>query len=324
MKSNKKLVLIFLVLMSLFLAACGDKEAAINQQDTEAATKVIQDLYGDIEIPTKPERIVTTYDDDADHLLALGIVPVGVPTFNRRDNVNGYIPYLADRLEGVAQIGNEAWENANFEAIVVLEPDLILAGEWADKAIEGLKKIAPTAVYKWEADWRDRHLEFGRLLNREEEAQKNVAAYNKKLAEKRKLLEEKGLTDLSVAFIRIVNDKRIIVYTEQPSDIGSLLYDGLGFKLPVGLPADEYQVDMILEGLTTIEADVFYLLVNGTDEARAAHTDIVQTEVWKQLPAVANSMVFYVDNETPWARGAGPIGFMDGIDQLVDAIINVK
>jgi iron complex transport system substrate-binding protein len=310
--------LCLVLLIVLMLTACT--EGSSNLSPSEEDTRVINDAFGETEVPAHPKRIVTTYDDDADHLLALGIKPVGVPTVTNRDNIDGYHPYLAEKLKGVAQVGDEAWDGANYEAILALEPDLILAGEWAEQAGDELKKIAPVAFYQWEGDWRKRHLEIGRLVNKQEEAKKNVDEFNKRAEEVRSRLEKEGKTELKAAFIKIVSDKRIILYAEEPGDIGLMLYDWLGFQVPNGVPKDDWQRDITLEGLTAVDADILFVQVFGGNEGQNAYKKISDSKVWKGLRAVREHQV-YVLPEYPWSRGSGPIGFQEGLEQIVTSLL---
>ncbi|MHA6482223.1 hypothetical protein ACX1C1_10035 [Paenibacillus sp. strain BS8-2] len=76
--------------------------SATTQPEATPSTRSVTTLAGTIDIPSDPKRIVLTYDDDIDHFMALGLKPVAAPVYDRADNVNGFLPYLADQLEGMA------------------------------------------------------------------------------------------------------------------------------------------------------------------------------------------------------------------------------
>ncbi|MFB7873752.1 ABC transporter substrate-binding protein [Nocardia sp. NPDC056064] len=114
---------------------------------------------GDTTIEKKPERVVTLGNPAFENVLALGIDPVGASVHNIEK-----LPYLADRAGHEAINGELADVYANeidYEAILALTPDLIVAPAWpqfADKAVVAkLNQIAPTLVFDMQdaaKDWR--------------------------------------------------------------------------------------------------------------------------------------------------------------------------
>ncbi|MDS8771828.1 ABC transporter substrate-binding protein, partial [Streptococcus pneumoniae] len=77
------------------------------------------------------------------------------------DNPN-YEPYL----DGVEEVSEE-----NLEKIIELDPDLII-GYSTLQNVDKLEQIAPTVTFTYgKVDYLTQHLEIGKLLNKEDEAQ---------------------------------------------------------------------------------------------------------------------------------------------------------
>src|SRR5690606_17594208 len=102
--------------------------------------QAIEHEMGTTCVAARPQRIVTLEYSYADHLARLGITPVGIA---REANIPAYLePYVGD----VPGVGTRA--EPNLEAIVALQPDLIVADLRRHEAIyDQLSAIAPTLVF---------------------------------------------------------------------------------------------------------------------------------------------------------------------------------
>ncbi|ALJ20021.1 iron-siderophore ABC transporter substrate-binding protein [Microbacterium sp. No. 7] len=121
--------------------------------------------YGETEIVSKPERIVTLGWISHDIVAALGIVPVGVTEAWGGDE-EGYTTWFREHVENVlgAEVpGIVPWgeDGVDYEALLALDPDLILApySGFTEVEYERLSEIAPTIVHAeraWAAgSWQD-------------------------------------------------------------------------------------------------------------------------------------------------------------------------
>src|SRR5699024_7990393 len=127
----KKHTFIVFVMFTI-LAACSSAmtENIGKPDDTTEETRMFETVNGEIEIPSKPKRIVT--DFYGGELLTVGANVVGVePTaFDH--------PFIQDKLEETEDIG----EPINIEKVLSLQPDLIVV--MYDDHYEQLSEIAPT------------------------------------------------------------------------------------------------------------------------------------------------------------------------------------
>ena len=106
-------------------------------QSTFPAT--VDHELGTLKLETAPKRVVALEYSFVDALLALGVEPVGMA----KDDIP---PYLADEVADIPSVGSRY--ELNLEAILALEPDLILADLSRNKELYGqISKIAPTAVF---------------------------------------------------------------------------------------------------------------------------------------------------------------------------------
>jgi iron complex transport system substrate-binding protein len=277
-------------------------------------TRTVTTPAGTTGIPAKPERIVLTYDDDVDHFMALGLKPVAAPTYQRTDNVNGYLPYLADQLQGV-----ETYPlSTDLEPIAAADPDLIVAGYHHREVIQDLQKIAPTISFEWDVDWRKTHLEMGRVLGLEEKAQANVDAFNAEM-EKTKAYLAEIIGDEPVAFIRVrQNQLELYGGAGTGSSASFILHDLLGLKPVEEAVTDTWGAQFSLESFTSLKAEHLFLLVQENDENTELVEDMLANTLYKNVPAIQKNQVYKV-HSFPWERG-GPIAFTKGMEQIREMV----
>ena len=113
----KKWMLLICTALILVLAACGKTDSATDEKASSKDTSdtiIYQSSKGDIEVPSKPERVVVLSSYAGD-LIKLGVNIVGVDSWSM-DNPNF--------KEGLAHA--EIVTNEDLEKILELEPDLII------------------------------------------------------------------------------------------------------------------------------------------------------------------------------------------------------
>ncbi|AHH18360.1 putative periplasmic binding protein [Nocardia nova SH22a] len=147
--------------LALSMASCSSDS---DQNDDPAAATgaypvTVQTATGDTTIGKKPERVVTLGNPAFENALALGIDPVGA-SVNNIEN----LPYLADHAKDKAidnSLANAYANEINYEAILALTPDLIVAPAWPQfdnkTVVAKLEQIAPTLIFDMQDakhDWR--------------------------------------------------------------------------------------------------------------------------------------------------------------------------
>ena len=143
----------------------------------------ISHAYGETTIPSAPQRIVVWGWSSGEAAIALGTVPVGMPTA-RSEGFDGDLPPWV--LDAVAALGAQTPQllddsaNPPIEQIASLRPDLILAiySGITEAEYAQLSSIAPTVAFPegpWQASWQQVIEITGEALGKTEAAQTMVA-----------------------------------------------------------------------------------------------------------------------------------------------------
>jgi iron complex transport system substrate-binding protein len=173
--------LVVAVVLALVSVGCGASSAGGQtttggSANTDAPVSVT-DVRGEtVELPRPPERIViTSYRYVLDELALFGVAPVG------------YGAYATEALAGwseeaLAELGAtpqrlDLTDGLNREAVVALEPDVIIASEYEADAFANYEQLAPLVVVDDSLDLDgDRIRMLGELLGQQERAEQLVAS----------------------------------------------------------------------------------------------------------------------------------------------------
>lgn len=147
---------------------------------------VVATAYGDVEIPSKPERIVVLSLDYLEAVLALGVEPVASPTYPMGAWVTDILP--ADSPVFSLPIGEL---EINIEAIANLEPDVIFGSVYAinEEAFDTLSAIAPTVALGDSAEgtvagaWENITTQVGTALGLDDEATAVIEGVHAQIAD---------------------------------------------------------------------------------------------------------------------------------------------
>ncbi|OOC54520.1 MULTISPECIES: iron-siderophore ABC transporter substrate-binding protein [Nocardiopsis] len=268
------------MVLALSLAACGgtpEEDAGGSGGDAGGEFPVsIESALGTAEIPERPERVVTLGQGSAETSIALGVVPVGMESYEWGSDETGYLPWIH---EAVTEAGEElptqfaGAQDIDFEAVIKLEPDVILA-PWSGVTQEQydiLSDIAPTVAYPdlpWSTDW-DQQIEIiGEALGQPEEARGLIEDIESRFEEAKAANEQ--FADLTFSY----------VYTDGPGTLGVFLPDEQRVAMVRGLGLT---VDPVVETLPETE---------GTDSA------VIGLENADKLSDSDLVFTFYTDAET--------------------------
>lgn len=320
MFKNKKMVPASLLLaFGLLLGACGggntagttngnkDSSPAATSQvaatetaesNAQPATRIVSTSMGDVEIPAKPERIVT--DFYLGYLLALDIKPVG------SNGVFMKNPYLEDQIAGIADISD------NLEAILDLNPDLIVTGD-AQK-YDAYSKIAPTVMFPKSSNIRDEIKELGILLDREAEAEAWLLDFNKQVeAAKERInrIVDEGET-VTVFDGGII--KSITLYGS--AFTGRTIHGELGMPMNENVKRDiDPEVGWLQissEIIAEYASDYIFMAV----DAKAESFDYASDPLWGTLAAVKQNRLYEIDGYRFYF--SDPISVIGQIQDIAD------
>lgn len=323
MKKLKRHMLIYslLLLVSIILAACGSTNEETKKEETTTSastTRVYKDYLGhEVEIPVDPERVVYHGEGYGD-LLALNIKTVGAGF--------SWITNYAweDRVKDVEDVGFPI----NVEKTLSLKPDLIIIGTSDEKTYSQLSKIAPTIVFDTFAPLNQRLTELGDILNKKEEAAQWMDAYTEKAD---KMWESLVADDI------IKPDETASVLTYYPGDrlfvmaragLSQVLYDSNVLK-----PGDKIQkilddgtgfAEISTELLPEYAGDRIFILTPADDEAKQSTKEMMESPIWKNLPAVKNGHVYTIDIEKSDSDASTREWLLSQLPNMLKKIANTR
>jgi iron complex transport system substrate-binding protein len=282
----KKLLLPFILLAALIISACGT-DTSSGKENAEPAEKksetiTYQSENGPIEVPADPQRVILL-SGFTGNVLSLGVNVVGVDTWSKNN------PTFEKEMKDVAEVSDE-----DLEKIIELEPDLII-GLSNIKNIDKLSEIAPTVTYTWgKVDYLTQHIEIGKLLNKEKEAQSWVDNFKKEAESAGEEIRAKIGEDATVSVMESYG-KDLYVFGSNWARGTEILYQAMKLKMPE-------KVKEVAEsaGYFTLSAEVIpeyagdYVILSKYSDA---DTSFQETETYKNIPAVKNNRVFEMNGQ---------------------------
>lgn len=201
--------------LALTLGACSaspsqpTSDGQATAADSGQWPRTITDDQGQkVEIPAKPERIVSTTVSTTGTLLAIDapVVASSTGAVGPETDKNGFFGQWADvaverKLEPLYQVGN-----FNLESVLAQDPDLIIVStSGADSEldhVDQLKDIAPTMVVNYGGkDWKGLAAQLGEATGLEAQAEKIAADFDQRTAQvKEKLNVPEGTTASIVSY----------------------------------------------------------------------------------------------------------------------------
>ncbi|MBN8234865.1 iron-hydroxamate ABC transporter substrate-binding protein [Halobacillus kuroshimensis] len=291
----KNIWLIGLLSLLLILSACGggetenentgnesEDDTQTEETSSDSETRMYESENGEIEVPADPERVVVL-SSFAGNVLALDTNIVGVDAWSKGN------PLFEEDLADAEELSDES-----LEKIIELDPDLII-GLANTKNTEKLNEIAPTVTYTYgKLDYLEQHVEIGKLLNKEEEAQQWVDEFKEKAGEAGTEIKNEIGEDATVTVFEEF-DKQLYVFGDNWARGTEILYQEMELKMP------EKVKEMALEdGFYAISPEVLsdyagdYMIFSKSD---GADSSFQETETYKNIPAVENDQVFEADAE---------------------------
>lgn len=283
--SMKKLLIPFMLLLTLMISACGNEESATKDSGSakkESKTITYQAETGPIEVPADPQRVVML-SGYTGNVLDLGVNVVGVDTWSKNN------PTFKEKLKDVQEVSED-----DLEKIIELEPDLIIALSTV-KNLDKLNEIAPTVTYTWgKVDYLTQHVEICKLLNKEKEARAWVDDFKQRAEEIGEDIRTKIGKDSTVSVIEAYG-KDLYVYGNNWARGTEILYQTMKLNMP-----EKVKKDALKAGYYTLSAEVLpkyagdYVILSKYSDA---NTSFQETDTYKNIPAVKNGHVIEMQGE---------------------------
>lgn len=312
-----------LIAAAVLLSACGTTETPTTTPSESAGGPVkVTDSRGKaVELTAPAQRVVTLEWAETEVVASLGVMPVGVADAAGYKTWDASVPLAAD----VKDVGKR--NEPSVDAIVALDPDVVLMAEGRDETLVGqLEKYVPVVVTK--ASDASRNLDrlredvkiIAQTIGKSAEGDKLLSEMDTALADGKKAIEAKGAA--GTPFLMADGWLEGSTVNIRPFGKGSQVSDtaeALGLKnawtgevdAKWGLGATD------VEGLTSI-TDPKTVLFYSASEDDVFTTGLAQNPVWQRLPFVVSKKVVKLEPGT-WTFG-GPKSVVHVAEQFVKAV----
>ncbi len=273
-------------------------------------------------VPVDPQRIAFI-DSSSVYGIALG-----VPSITTNYYLDAFMhdfPALVDEQTKSAMLDvGKTWE-MNAEALLKVNPDLVVSATWYAEANEYAQSIAPTVVIDFDIakSWLEGFDLIAQLTGRTSERDVLLTQIDERLETLRDLLDEKGLGDQTFSVSVIESPTQIWTFTDL--NFGAQLALQAGLTFPDAVPTSEeaslfpdgaYAVPISLELLPTVDADHIFLFNNFDTNP---DVEFFANPVWQSFAAPNPDRVHFLKGEY-WVRD-NPISAHRILDDLFTHIV---
>jgi iron complex transport system substrate-binding protein len=284
---------------ALLLSGCaGTSEPASSSSSAAggAFPVTIETMYGPTTIESQPERVATWGWGATDAVLALGVMPVAIPSDTYGAPDTGITPWVQDAIDSVGGDAPELLDNGAdlpIEALLATDPDVLIAPysgltqeEYDAVTAAGIPVVAPATAI-WATPWRDVITETGEALGLGDEADALLSDLDGQLSAA--AAEHPEFAGTTAAF---VSDDVDTFYIYLPTDARVEILEDLGFVSAPSVTAldsgeSTFYTTVSAENLDKVDAEVIFSYF--TDEA--ARTTFLTSTRTAVIPAVAKGAV---------------------------------
>ncbi|MGO1499968.1 MAG: ABC transporter substrate-binding protein [Marinobacter sp.] len=288
-----------------------------------ADTRDVATAYGSVSIDGTPERVVTLYEGALDAAIATGIKPVGAVITRGGTDVAEYIQPKAD---GIDIVGTP--RETNIEAVIALNPDIILASAQLNKEQYNLlSRIAPTIVPDFPAltpkTWKQETRLFAQALGRSDAGEAVINDVDKRTAEVAQQIDNTlNKNQRETALIRWMPQGPLVM---SAGLFSASLLDATGFNVnaaDIVKDGRPHSHPLSQENLGLIDHQwVFLATLNADgDEALAAARE---SKAFQRLQANRENQVVTVNGQL-WTSASGPLAALKILDDIANAVNKVS
>jgi iron complex transport system substrate-binding protein len=277
-------------------------------------TKVVETVMGPVEIPANPKRIASALIGITGHLVALETSPVGTAT------QSGFPEYIKNELSGAVDLGDT--ESLNLEALMELEPDLIIGiASFHKEQYKLLSEIAPTVLLESVSDDWETLQTISELVGKDEVASVLKKEYEQRSSKLQQNLKEKYPEGAKVAYMR-VQGKELQILNPASIYFESLYRDmnWISASESVVNFGDGWNATISMEALPQLDADYMMLAVRPDETSQQAYAELKKSAVWQSLKAVKEEKVAIVDANI-WFASSDPMALNIRLDNIEDMML---
>jgi len=289
----------------LLLGGCEGGAGSGGGKETSGASRTIKHKYGSTKIEGKPERVVSIGYQEHDFIFALGVEPIAV-RYWYGDKNDVIFPWAEDEAGGADPEILNMPEGLNFEAIAVLEPDIILGlySGMTEDDYRTLSEIAPAVAQSDEyidygMPWQETTLMLGRALDREDRARELVTEVEGRFRAARE--KHPAFEGKSLAVATYIEGTFSAFASEDPR---ARFFTSLGFEIPEEfdeLAGDSFYADISAERVDLLETDVLvWDQLSFTEGGQAA---LESDPLIKQLDVMREGRAIFLEGDIEDAFG---------------------
>lgn len=252
--------------------------------------EIIDDAGNRVTIPVEPQRIIY-YGEALGDLWEIGLFPIAANNYKMEQSWLGQEAQFSQM------------DNIGIPFNVVkarqLEPDLIILSSMDEKIYNEVSKIAPTITYNSHITLEKRLLKLGGWFNKEQQAKEVIDTYVA-LLQRAKEKEKQRFQATETASV-FMYDRGTQLFFMGAIGLSELLY-----QLD-GLQVVDRALDMIEKGIAyqrisevqiaNYAGNHIFLLLTTSASAKKKTKQLVESATWKQLPAVKNGHVYFLEEQ---------------------------
>lgn len=261
----------------------------------------------EVEVPYKPERIA---------ILDLAVLDI-LDNLGVGDRVVGSASTSLDYLQGyvtdenVANLGNI--KEADMEAVMACEPDIIFIGGRLSKSYDALSEIAPVVFLSTDMEKgvvesvRENAVTIAKIFGMEDEVEEKMAGFDARIAALQEVAKDKNaLVGMctSGGFNLLGNDGRCSIIGRE---IG---FENLGASDVTSTHGNETSFELVV----SLNPDYVFVMDRdaaiGTDGAQLAQ-EIMENELVMETDAYQNGNIVYLEHPAAWYTAEGGITALD-------------
>lgn len=311
----------------------SEAEAAATSKVEEGAYPVtIDHAFGETTIEEEPTRVATIGWTDQDHVLSLGVVPVGATELTWGGNENGSSDWFDERVEELDAEAPTRYSDTDgipFEEIAELQPDLILATNSGitKKDFDKLSEIADVVAYPeapWVTSWEDSLETVGKALGRPALAAEVADETEKAIEDAREEYPQLDGTSFVFTYLTPTDLSQVGIYGKGDPRVG--IMEDFGLQTPAWVeevvPDGQFYANVSAERAATVKADLLLTYEENEGDMEKFAGD----RLLGRIPALAQGsyvgepdkeLGLAVTNPTPLSV---PVIVRDFLPQVADAV----
>jgi iron complex transport system substrate-binding protein len=322
---NKLSIVVLMCMLAVVTAACGSDKSTTAANEGERSTEqgtaaasdsnqmTINHQLGETVINKNPEKVVVFDFGILDSLDKMGIGVMGVP--------QGNIPPYLSKYESEVYENVGSLKEPDFEKIHALNPELIIISGRQSESYEELTKIAPTIFMgidttNYLESYKENMTTLGEIFEVETDVKEELA----KVEESISTLSEKAAATEKNALIILANEGNISAYG--PGSRFGIIHDQFGFT-----PADKaievstHGQNVSFEYILEKNPDYLFVIDRGAAvEGDAGAQELLDNELMKQVSAVKEGNVVYLDPNYWYLSGGGLISVAEMVKEVEASI----